>query len=224
MSVSVIAQRFASYAVKLDNIAELSGLVLLLCNSFILLCNSFILLCNSFILLCNSFIQIAVKFSEHEKEYNRTKRVENARFKNISDEKKKTERLKCEKEENKRLMLEKKKMSVLRTKNNDVKAVDEEVNGTDTEYSDTKSNKVKKFAEGDEVIYVDREMNSWAARVLKVHTDKQTYYTIVGFLVSIIRDGGRTRVHRRPPLKGIVKQITGDRLYEVSTFKGSRRW
>ena len=72
MSVSVIAQRFASYAVKLDNIAELSGL-----------------LCNSFILLCNSFIQIAVKFSEHEKEYNRTKRVENARFKNISDEKKK---------------------------------------------------------------------------------------------------------------------------------------
>jgi hypothetical protein len=115
-------------------------------------------------------------------------------------------------------------MSVLRTKNNDVNAVDEEVNGTDTEYSDTKSNKV--FAEGDEVIYVDREMNSWAARVLKVHTDKQTesYYTIVGFLVSIIRDGGRTRVRRHPPLKGIVKQITGDRLYEVSTFKGSRRW
>jgi hypothetical protein len=52
-----------------------------------------------------------VKFSEHEKEYNRTKRVENARFKNLSDEEKKTEteRLKCEKEENKRLMLEKKK-------------------------------------------------------------------------------------------------------------------
>ena len=78
----MIAQRFASYAVKLDNIAELSE------------------------------FELAVKFTELEKEYNRAKRVENARFKNLSDEEKKaeTERLKREKEEKREEMKEKRKI------------------------------------------------------------------------------------------------------------------
>ena len=97
MSVSIIAQRFASYAVKLDNIAELSE------------------------------FELAVKFTDLEKEYNREKRAENARFKNLSDEDKQseTERLKREKAE-KRDEIKEKRKQLQRNKTKDEKAVERE--------------------------------------------------------------------------------------------------